>query len=191
MIYLELFWSFLKVGALSFGGGYGMISLIRDIVLEKEWMSEAELLNFIAVAESTPGPIAVNIATFIGSGEGGFAGAVIATLGVVLPSFAIILIIASMITGLLKYGGVQAFLGGMRPSIVGLIFTTVTTMSLSTLFAFKSFGNEILPDLKGIAILAILLIIHFVSPKLFKKKPTPVVMILIAAFLGIFFYGIL
>jgi len=67
MIYLQLFLSFLKIGAVSFGGGYGMISLIREEVFRHGWLTEAELLDFIAVAESTPGPIAVNIATFVGS----------------------------------------------------------------------------------------------------------------------------
>ncbi len=189
MIYLELLWAFLKVGALSFGGGYGMISLIRDIVLSKGWMTEAELLNFIAVAESTPGPIAVNIATFIGSSQGGFLGAVAATLGVIIPSFIIILLIATLITGLLKYGGVQAFLGGMRPCIVGLIFTTVCTMGLSLIFSFKNIGDTVVPDIGALIILAILLAVHYLSPILIKRNPTPVVMICIAAALGIIIYG--
>ena len=93
MIYLQLFLTFLKIGAVSFGGGYGMISLIREDCLANAWLNEEELLNFIAVAESTPGPIAVNMATFIGSSQAGFGGALLATLGVVLPSFFIILLI--------------------------------------------------------------------------------------------------
>ena len=84
MIFLELFLTFLKIGAVSFGGGYGMISLIREEVLSFGWLTEEELINFIAVSESTPGPIAVNMATFIGSSQGGLLGAFIATLGVLL-----------------------------------------------------------------------------------------------------------
>ena len=91
MIYLELFLHFLKIGAVSFGGGYGMISLIRETVLENGWLTENEFLSFIAVSESTPGPLAVNMATFIGSSQGGVAGSFFATLGVILPSFIIIL----------------------------------------------------------------------------------------------------
>ncbi len=189
MIYLELLWAFLKVGSLSFGGGYGMISLIRDIVLSEEWMTEAELLSFIAVAESTPGPIAVNIATFIGSSEGGAFGAAVATIGVILPSFVIILLIATFVTGLLRYGGVQAFLGGMRPCIVGLIFTTVCTMGMSIMLSFKNIGDTITPDIGALIILAILLAVHYLSPITIKKRPTPVVMICIAAVLGILIYG--
>ena len=94
MIYLELFLTFLMIGAVSFGGGYGMIALIRQEVLSRGWLTEAELMDRIAVAESTPGPIAVNIATFVGSSEGGILGALLATLGVVLPSFIVILIVA-------------------------------------------------------------------------------------------------
>ena len=81
MIYLELFLTFLQIGAFSFGGGYGMISLIREKVLMYAWLTEEELLNMIAVAESTPGPIAVNMATFVGSAQGGVLGAILATLG--------------------------------------------------------------------------------------------------------------
>ena len=96
MIYLQLFLNFLMIGALSFGGGYGMISLVRETVLRHGWLTEAEFLSFIAVSESTPGPLAINMATFIGSSQGGFPGALIATLGVVLPSFFIILLIAAV-----------------------------------------------------------------------------------------------
>ena len=106
---LKLFLTFLEIGAVSFGGGYGMISLIREKVLLHGWLSEAEFLSFIAVSESTPGPLAVNMATFIGSSQGGVLGALCATLGVVLPSFFIILLIAALIHDLLKYAGVEAF----------------------------------------------------------------------------------
>ena len=102
MMYLKLFLTFLQNGAFSFGGGYGIISLIREKVLMYDWLTEEEMLNMIAVAESTPGPIAVNMATFVGSAQGGFLGALLATLGVVLPSFIIILIIAALIRNLLK-----------------------------------------------------------------------------------------
>ena len=85
MIYLSLFLTFLKIGTFSFGGGYGMISVIRDECLSIGWLNEEQLMNFIAVAESTPGPIAINMATFVGSSQGGLLGAIVATAGVVLP----------------------------------------------------------------------------------------------------------
>ena len=121
MIYFKLFLTFLEIGAVSFGGGYGMISLIREAVLSNHWLTESELINFIAVSESTPGPLAVNMATFIGSSQGGVLGSLLATLGVVLPSFVIILLIAAVLSNLLKYAGVQAFLSGVRPCVVALI----------------------------------------------------------------------
>lgn len=80
MIYLELFLTFLQIGAVSFGGGYAMISLIREHVLSHNWLSESDFLNMVAVSESTPGPIAVNMATFIGASQGGLLGSFIATL---------------------------------------------------------------------------------------------------------------
>ena len=102
MIYWDLFLVFFKIGAVSFGGGYGMISLLQDEVVAHGWLTKEMLMNFIAVAESTPGPIAVNVATFVGSSQGGVIGALLATFGVVLPSFVIILLIAAIMHNLLK-----------------------------------------------------------------------------------------
>ncbi len=189
MICLDLFLSFLKIGGLSFGGGYGMISIMRETALSHGWLTEEELLNFIAVAESTPGPIAVNMATFIGSSQGGVLGSLLATLGVVLPSFIIILVIAALISNLLRYRGVNAFLGGVRPCFVAMILATAVTVGLSTLLSVSTVRDAIVPDLAGIAILAILLAIHFVCKKLKKKKPSPLAMILLSAALGMLFYA--
>ena len=191
MIYLTLFLTFLEIGAVSFGGGYGMISLMREKVLTFGWMTEEELLNVIAIAESTPGPIAVNMATFVGSRQGGILGALLATLGVVLPSFIIILLIAALIKNFLKYKGVKAFLGGVRPCIVGLILSTAITMGLSKLVGLASVGDAITPDLCGIIIFATLLVISLVWSKIKKKKPSPILMILISAGLGMILYPLL
>ena len=190
MIYLELFLTFLQIGAFSFGGGYGMISLIREKTLMYGWLTEEELLNMIAVAESTPGPIAVNMATFVGSAQGGVLGAFLATLGVVLPSFIIILIIAALIRNLLKYACVKAFLGGIRPCIVGLILATGITMLMSTAIGFGGIGDALAIDLKGIIIFAVLIAITVVAKLAFKKKPSPILMILISAGLGMLMYSL-
>ena len=133
----QLFWTFLEIGAVSFGGGYGMISLIREKVLLHGWLEETQFLSFIAVSESTPGPLAINMATFIGASQAGMAGAICATLGVVLPSFFIILLIAALIHNLLQYAGVNAFLSGIRPCVVALILATAVTMGLSSLLGFS------------------------------------------------------
>ena len=154
-MFLKLFLTFLEIGAVSFGGGYGMISLIREKVLLNGWLSEAEFLSFIAVSESTPGPLAVNMATFIGASQGGVLGALCATLGVVLPSFFIILLIAALIHDLLKYAGVEAFLSGVRPCVVALILSTALTMGLSTLLGISTAAETPSPAWRGIGILAI------------------------------------
>ena len=161
MIYLKLFLTFLEIGTVSFGGGYGMIALVREAVLGNSWLTEEEFLNLIAVSESTPGPIAVNTATFVGSTQGGFFGALAATLGVVLPSFVIILVIAALIRNFLQYAGVQAFLSGVRPCVVAMILATAVTMGLKSLVQFQCWGDSFAPDWKSLAIFALLLsLIH-------------------------------
>ena len=190
MIYLELFLTFLQIGAFSFGGGYGMISLIREKVLIYGWLTEEEMLNMIAVAESTPGPIAVNMATFVGSSQGGILGALLATFGVILPSFVIILIIAALIRNLLKYEGVKAFLGGIRPCIIGLILATAITMFMSTAIGFSGIGDTLTIDLNGIIIFVILIAISVVAKLALKKRPSSILMIVISAGLGMLMYSL-
>jgi chromate transporter len=195
VIYLELFLTFLQIGAFSFGGGYGMISLIREEVLSRGWLTEEALLNMIAVAESTPGPIAVNMATFVGSAQGGILGSAVATLGVVLPSFVIILMIAMVLRGLLKYAGVKAFLGGVRPCVVGLIIATAATMLISrvagvTTLAAIAEGDRPAVDLRAAAILGILALTAALGRKLLKKSVSPILLILLSAALGVVLYGL-
>lgn len=183
-----LFLTFLEIGTVSFGGGYGMISLIREKVLQYGWLSESDFLNFIAVSESTPGPLAVNMATFIGSSQAGLAGAAAATLGVVLPSFVIILMIAALIRSFLKYSGVQAFLSGVRPCVVAMILATALTMAGSILLGFSSLSEKISPDVRTVGLFGCLLLLHGLSVKIRKKKPSPILMILISAGLGMLIY---
>lgn len=165
MIYLRLFLNFLMIGALSFGGGYGMVSLVRETVLSNGWLTENEFLNFIAVSESTPGPLAVNMATFIGSTQGGILGSFVATLGVVLPSFLIILLIASALKNLMKYAPVNAFLSGVRPCVVAIILATALSMALSTLFGLTDLQAGFAPDLRSIAVFAMLGATHLICKK--------------------------
>lgn len=182
---LELFLTFLKIGAVSFGGGYGMISLVREEALAHKWLTESEFINMIAVAESTPGPIAINMATFIGANEFGIIGSVLATLGVVLPAFLIILIISALIKNFIKYKGVQAFLSGVQPCVVALILSTSFTMMLSSLFNFsnvKDFNIEL--NIVGIIVLPIIVLVAFIWKKFKKQKPSPILLIIISAILG-------
>lgn len=189
MIFLKLFLTFFEIGAVSFGGGYGMISLVREKVLTHGWMTEEEFLNMIAVSESTPGPIAVNMATFVGSTQGGVLGSALATLGVVLPAFIIMLIIASLIRNLLKYKGVQAALGGIRPAVVGLIIATASTMILSSVLGVKTLSGGFtlaIPELiKNIVIFAAVVALATVYKKLKKKKISPILLIVFSGVMGL------
>lgn len=190
MIPFKLFLTFLEIGAVSFGGGYGMLSLIREKMLEFGWLTEQELMNFIAVAESTPGPIAINMATFVGSSQGGFLGAVAATLGVVLPSMIIILVIVACLRSFLKYTPVQGALSGIRPCVVGLIFATSLTMLLSTLFDFRTVGDGISPDFIGIGIFLCVAALAVGFKKWRKKAISPILLIVFSAVLGAALYSL-
>ena len=191
MILLKLFLTFFEIGLFTFGGGYAMISLVREQVLVNGWMTEAEMLNMIAVAESTPGPIAVNMATFVGSTQAGILGSAMATLGVVLPSFIIILLISMVMKNFLKYESVKAFLLGVRPCVVALILGTAVTLGLSTLFGFKSIeGPAPSPDLQGIVIFLAVMTSAITLKKITGKKPSPIILILISAILGMIMYSI-
>ena len=191
MIYLTLFLTFFEIGLFTFGGGYAMISIVFEKTLAHGWLTEAELLNMIAVSESTPGPIAVNMATFVGSTQAGILGSLCATLGVVLPSFIIILLISALIKNFLKYEGVKAFLGGVRPCVVGLILGTAINLFISTLLRIDSIVNfSANPDYKALIIFAIIAIASAVYKKIAGKKPSPILLILVSACLGILLYSL-
>lgn len=189
MIYLRLFLTFLEIGAFSFGGGYGMISLVREAVVENGWLNEGEFMNFIAVSESTPGPLAVNMATFVGSSQAGIPGALLATIGVVLPSFLIILLIAALIANLLRYAAVKAFLSGVRPCVVSLVLATAATMLLSVFFSIKTVEEPLCFDWRAAVVFLVLAVVSVALKKLKKKSPSPILMIIISAGLGIVLFN--
>ncbi len=191
MILLKLFLTFFEIGLFTFGGGYAMISLVKEQVLANNWLSEAELLNMIVVAESTPGPIAVNMATYVGSSQAGILGSALATLGVVLPSFIIILLISAVIKNFLKIEAVQGALAGVRPCVVALILGTAITLALSTLLGLKTIGETpISPDYIGIVIFAFVFALAEIIKKVKGKKPSPIIVILISAALGMILYSL-
>ena len=145
MIYLDLFLGFLKVGCFAFGGAYGAIPLIRDVVMSYGWLTDEMLTYMIAVSESTPGPIMVNLATYIGSSQAGFLGAVIATLAVVLPSFFIILLVTALLKTALKNKYVQAVLRGLKPCVIGIVLATGIYMIIQNcLSARRSMNIDII-----------------------------------------------
>lgn len=188
MIYLRLFLTFLKIGAVAFGGGYGMIPLVREECILNGWLTDAEILNFIAIAESTPGPIAVNMATFVGSTQAGLGGALLATLGAILPAFLIILLVATVMGNLLKFAGVKAALEGVRPVAVGLILATAATTLLSVVFGLQTVGSSFAFDWKACVIFAAVVVVYFIYKRLRKKALSPILLILMSGVLGVILY---
>jgi chromate transporter len=187
MIYLDLFLGFLKVGCFAFGGAYGAIPLIRDVVASYGWLGEEMLTYMIAVSESTPGPIMVNLATYVGSSQAGFLGAVIATLAVVLPSFLIILLVTAWLKTASKNPYVQAVLRGMKPCVIGIVLATGIYMVLGNCFGTLCAVTVNMHSIMMTALLAgsMLGYKHFT-----KKKLSPILLIVISAMAGAVVYGI-
>ncbi len=185
MILLSLFWEFLKIGLFTFGGAYGAIPLIRQTVLTQGWMSEEMFANILAISESTPGPIMVNSATYVGASQAGIPGAAVATLGVVLPSFIIILLIAKLFAKFVKHPTVQAVLKGVKPCVAGVILATGVTLALELLTGLPGAYR---PDFTSAFLLLLLFGTTFFYGKLRKKPLSPIILILISAILGILLY---
>lgn len=183
MIYLTLFLEFFKIGLFCFGGAFGMLPLIEETVVSHGWLTESAFYDFVGVCESTPGPIAVNVATYIGSLQGGFLGSLCATLGTVLPSFLIILLIASVLKNFTENKFFKGFIKGVQPVVIALILSTGATL-LAKAFGYVSL-QEFQIDWICIVIFALLCGIYFGVKKLFKKKLSAVWLILISCALGI------
>ena len=182
MIYLELFYTFLMIGAFTFGGGYAMMPLMKEQVALR-WgkvISETDITNFIAVSESTPGPFAVNMATYIGAEMGGLFGSFCATLGVVLPSFIIILIVAKCYEKFKESSIVKGCMTGLKPAVVGLIAGAILSVAMDVFFP------------AGISLAVLKTVSFYLSAGIFAvtfvlaiKKVHPILIILIAAAAGI------
>ena len=180
MIFLELFWTFFKIGAFTFGGGYAMLPLIQAEVEAHGWMAAQELVNFVAISESTPGPFAVNISTYVGAEMGGLLGSICATLGAVLPSFVIILIVAKCFEKFKTNRIVKGCMSGLKPAVIGLIAAAVISVG-QTVFFPSGVQMETLRTpmfLTCAALFLAMLVLVF-------KKVHPIVVILISATVGI------
>ena len=187
MIILDLFLGFLKVGCFAFGGAYGAIPLIRDVVMSYGWLSDEMLTYMIAVSESTPGPIMVNLATYVGSSQAGFLGAVVATLAVVLPSFLIILLVTALLKTALKNKYVQAVLRGLKPCVIGIVLATGIYMVFGNCFGAIA---TLKVNLRAVMVTAILVTSMFGYKHFKKKKLSPILLIAIAAMVGVIVYGL-
>ena len=183
MIYFQLFYEFFMIGLFTFGGGYAMIPLVKETVINNNWLSEADFYGFIGVCESTPGPIAVNMATYIGSTQGGPLGSLFATLGVVLPSFIIIVLIAAILKNLVKNKYFQAFLNGVKPVVVGLIFATGIMLVIKCI-GFNSFDSFNF-DYHSLIVFVVIAFIFYFTKVIYKKKINTILLILISSGLGL------
>lgn len=198
MTLLHLYWEFLKVGLFTFGGGYGAIPLIRDTILANpRWGVSEDMFHYIVgVAESTPGPIMVNTATYIGTTTAGILGGVIATLGAVTPSFVIILLIAKCLHGFMEKKGTRAVLDTIKPCVVGIILSTGVYFLLSgvlpqinSLFT-SGITKRLIPEWRTLLIFALVFLLRTVW-RLWKKKPiSPILSIGISAVFGMIVFGV-
>lgn len=182
MILFDLFLTFLKVGAFTFGGGYAMLPLIQSEVIAHGWMESAEIVNFIAVSESTPGPFAVNMSTYVGMTVGGVPGAVCATVGVVLPSFVIILIAAKFFEKFRSSKVVSGCMYGLKPAVIGLIGAAVISVG-KTVFFPDGISGAVFYDYKFYISAGIFILMTVLA----FKKVHPIIIICASAAVGIAF----
>ena len=178
---IELLATFFLIGAFTFGGGYAMLPLIQEAVINKAWATQEQLVNFVAIAESTPGPFAVNIATYIGIQQAGLLGAVFTTLGVVLPSFIVILIIATAFERFKTNNLVKGIMSGLKPAVIGLIGSASLTIGKT---AFFPHGFENIEVFQLVTAGVIFVIACYMQ---FKRKLHPILVISVSAVLGIAF----
>lgn len=187
MIFLQLFLIFFKIGAFTFGGGYAMLPLIQKEVVSLGWMENETVLNFIAVSESTPGPFAINMATYVGQTMGGayglwgnLLGAFCATLGVVLPSFVIILLVARFFEKFKESRIVKGCMTGLKPAVIGLIGSAIVSNGITVFFpagiTLATFAT--VEFISAAVIFALALVLAL-------KKAHPILIILLSAALGI------
>ena len=198
MEFLRLFWVFFKIGLFTIGGGHAMIPLIMQDVVAEGWLTEEILIDFIAISESTPGPFAVNIATYTGTTVGqtllnggfwpGLLGALCATIGVVSPSLIIIILIVKLFSKAMKKPVVKEVFTGVRSSVAGLLLSVFVSLFLTVILGMSSVWDKSTGfDFIGFVIFAILLAISFVKIK--GKSVHPIIIVVLSGVLGLLMYG--
>ena len=191
MIYLQLFYTFFLIGLFTFGGGYAMIPMIEEQVVGNGWISDKALTDFIAISEATPGPFALNISTFVGNSVGGVFGAICATIGVILPSLIIIIIVAILMNKFMKNRFVQGALAGVKPIVLALILSTTLLLFVKTVFFNgNAIKGDMTFDLRSLTLLIILSGLLIVYRKTHKKSLGPIKLLGIAALLGIIIFTV-
>lgn len=203
MIYLQLFWEYFKIGLFTIGGGYAMLPLVTQIVLERNWLTEEQLINFIGIAESTPGPFAINLATFVGSTVGSTAGlgvfgsilgSIVATVAVVLPSLIIIIVVTLLFQKFKSNKYVQGALRGIKPVVVGLILSAVLTVTAKVILPELDFTNisaDGFSQFNWISLIIIAAFFPLSQIKIKGKKIHPICLILLSAVVGVVLFGAL
>ena len=201
-LHLDIFLSFLKIGLFTIGGGYAMIPLISDTAIGKGWITEELLIDFIAIAESTPGPFAVNVATFIGLDVGGALGVFCAVMGLLVPSIVIMLVIFYLSKKMLSNKHVQDAFTMIRPTVTALILAAFASVLYATV-AIENESNETTFNWFGLIWFAVCFFLTY-KPKVNAEKypklaPTlsvmnkitlhPILLIILSAGIGIVFYG--
>jgi len=191
MILFRLFAVFFKIGLFTFGGGYAMLPLIQQEALSQGWLDEQTLYRFIGVCESTPGPIAVNMATFVGSTRAGLAGAALATLGVVLPALLVMLLIAAVLKGFGTNPLVRSAMSGIRPVVAGMILAVGLWTAVRCLLPQAGEGGANLRfDMRQIGVALALCAGTLIWRRGLKKPFSPILLILFSAACGIVAYGL-
>lgn len=186
MEYLRLYWIFFKVGLFAIGGGLAAIPLIQDEVVERGWITAAQFTDMIAVSESTPGPIGVNIATYVGFSQYGVLGSIVASIGIVTPSVIIIILVSKFIMGFRDNKYVDGMFNGVRPAVTGLILSAAYTVAMITLVDTTRYrvSGDIL-DLFNVEAIIMFVVFLYVSN---KWKHHPIFYIVIAGILGVFLF---
>lgn len=189
MIYLLLFLEFLKIGLFTFGGGYAMVPLVQETIEKHGWLTESQFAYMIGLCEVTPGPIALNMATFIGATNGGFLGGLVATVGVVIPSFVIICIIAALLAKFSNNKYVKSALKGTMAVAIGLIIYATLTMIGQVLVKVdvSTTSFNIMGNLSSIRLFALIVGGYVLLWLIRKKKPGPILVIAMAALVGVIF----
>ena len=184
MSYISLIYDFLMIGMLSFGSGYTTIPMVKDIVDKYDVLSMEMLENFIAISESTPGPIAINLATFVGNEVGGVLGGVLATLFEILPAFIIILVFVTYFKKYIDNKNVKFALSIIRPCIVGIIMAVGVSLYVKNIIP-SIVSKDRMSALKYLVISVLIAMFLLIYKKVFKKKPSAIKVIIFGAFLGI------
>ena len=201
IIFLQLFWEYFKVGLFTIGGGYAMLPMVTQIVQRYGWLTESELIGFVGIAESTPGPFAINLATFVGStvgyqsGLGVFGailGSVTATIAVVLPSLIIIIVVTILFEKFKSSKIVNGALLGIRPVVVGLVLSAVVTIGCKVILPnlnLSAIDADGFSQFNWISLIIVAVFLPLSQIKIKKKKIHPIFLIVASAVVGIVVFG--